>query len=234
MRSVFLTSLFALAAAAPLAAQEATRIPVVVELYTSQGCSSCPPADKMLKEISGRDDVLALALHVDYWDYIGWTDIFGNPRYTQRQKQYARRAGDRTIYTPQFVVGGQDRIVGAQAVPLMDAMRRIAADTSGVALGARRDGDTLRIAAQASSPLSGPVAVQVVRFTPIEHIKITRGENAGLSAEYSNVVKDWQLVGEWAGVAPLSLSVPVEGADPIAVILQVSGQGKILAAGRID
>ena len=99
-----------LMAVAGIAAAESR--PVVVELFTSQGCSSCPPADAFLHELSQRDDVIALALHVDYWDYIGWKDIFAQPAFTKRQKAYAKAGGRRSVYTPQMIIGGQDHVVG--------------------------------------------------------------------------------------------------------------------------
>lgn len=100
----------ALCFAAPGFAQRAM---VVVELYTSQGCSSCPPADALLHDLAEREDVIALALHVDYWDYIGWKDEFAHPQHAQRQRAYAQKAKRRSIYTPEFIVQGQTDVVGA-------------------------------------------------------------------------------------------------------------------------
>ena len=94
--------------------------PVVVELYTSQGCSSCPPADAILAELADREDVIALAFHVDYWDYIGWKDIFADPANTLRQRNYARVAGARSVYTPQMIVDGQDHVVGTKPMKLAE------------------------------------------------------------------------------------------------------------------
>ena len=95
--------------------------PVVVELFTSQGCSSCPPADELLREMSKRPDVIALAFHVDYWDYIGWKDEFAHPGFTKRQKAYAKAAGERMVYTPQMIVHGVVRVVGHEPEALAAA-----------------------------------------------------------------------------------------------------------------
>ena len=100
-------------AAAPLARAQGS--PVVVELFTSQGCSSCPPADALLRKLAEEEDVIALALHVDYWDYLGWKDSFATPKFTARQRAYAKKARSRSIYTPQMVVQGEDRVVGNDA-----------------------------------------------------------------------------------------------------------------------
>ena len=118
--------------------------PVVVELFTSQGCSACPAADRMLAKLAGHDDVLALALHVDYWDYIGWEDVFADPAYTKRQKAYAHAVGERMIYTPQMVVQGEERIVGTSPAELMEAIGAHAGEDGRVALEARREGGSVR------------------------------------------------------------------------------------------
>ncbi len=95
----------------------------MVELFTSQGCSSCPPADAYLAHLATEPDVIALALHVDYWDYIGWTDKFGSPPFTERQKAYARAEGHRTIYTPQMIVNGTERIAGTNPAQVESDIR---------------------------------------------------------------------------------------------------------------
>ena len=110
-KTVFAFVAFLLSLAIPATAQEN---PVVVELFTSQGCSSCPPADALMHDLAAREDVIPLALHVDYWDYIGWKDPFGNPAHADRQRAYAAAGNRRTIYTPEMVVGGVTDIVGTQ------------------------------------------------------------------------------------------------------------------------
>lgn len=129
----------ALVLALPVHSQTA-REPVVVELYTSQGCSSCPPADALLHELAARDDVLPLALHVDYWDYIGWKDKFARREHTRRQKGYARAGGRRMIYTPQMIIMGQEDVVGADAMQVESAIQKHQKQPRPVSLKLRRDG----------------------------------------------------------------------------------------------
>ena len=109
--------------AASRAVQAEGAAPVVLELYTSQGCSSCPAADALLEELADQPGLLPLALHVDYWDYIGWADTFAHPGFTERQKAYARAAGERMIYTPQMIVGGVARVEGNDATAVAEAIR---------------------------------------------------------------------------------------------------------------
>ena len=202
--------------------------PVVVELFTSQGCSSCPPADEMMLDLARREGVIALAFHVDYWDYIGWKDSFGAPEFTARQHAYARAAQSTTVYTPQFVVGGVDHVIGARGMDLVDRIDAHQGVATGVELSAERSGDTLAITARATE--TAPMTVQLVRYSPLETVAIERGENAGLTLDYANTVRDWAVLGEWDGSEDLSLSVPVEGDWPSVVLVQRQGAGAILAA----
>ncbi len=204
--------------------------PVVVELYTSQGCSSCPPADALLTELSKRDDVLPLALHVDYWDYIGWPDDFADPAYTRRQKAYARAAGTRTVYTPQMVVGGRDHLIGTRAMELGELIEAHLSEPARVVLEVARGSARLTIRAEARGALPGTVVVQLVRFRPEQTVAIGRGENAGRTITYVNIVTDWQVIARWSGAAPLALTAEAPGPDRAAVILQQEGPGAILAA----
>lgn len=203
---------------------------VVVELFTSQGCSSCPPADDLLERLAGRDDVLALALHVDYWDYIGWADTFANPRFTERQKAYAHVTGSRTIFTPQMVVGGSDFLVGTREMELGELIERHLDDRPLARLTLVRRGEALLIGAEAMRPLPGAMLVQLVRYRPREVVEIRRGENAGRSITYANIVTEWRVVGRWDGQSPLALQVEAPGSQPVAVILQQEGPGAIVAA----
>nr|WP_241699829.1 DUF1223 domain-containing protein [Tabrizicola sp. SY72] len=206
---------------------------VVVELYTSQGCSSCPPADALMEELVRQPGVIALSLHVDYWDYIGWQDTFGNARFTARQKAYAHAAGEKMIYTPQIIVAGGERLVGNEGAAVASAVQRGAGRQGGVALTLTREGDLVRIDAQAAQPLPAPVRVQLVRYLPQQTVEIAGGENAGQIVTYSNIVTDWQIVGEWAGQEPLALTVPAAGSAPVVVILQNEGPSDIIAAARL-
>lgn len=207
---------------------------VVVELYTSQGCSSCPPADALLAELATRDDVMPLALHVDYWDYIGWKDVFANPAFTKRQKAYAQAAGKRMIYTPQMIVGGTDHVVGNKPMRLAKLIEDHHALAAQVQFSVARQGDHLQITAEAKTAGIGDLVVQMVRYIPSESVDIGRGENAGLRISYSNIVTDWQVLGNWDGVTPLSMQAKVDGSAPIVVLLQEAGHGAILAAERFD
>lgn len=219
-----------LALAAPSVAERA----VVVELYTSQGCSSCPSADAFLESLANDPRVIPLALHVDYWDYIGWKDTFGQAKFTDRQKSYARAIGSRTIYTPQMIVGGVGRVEGNVPEEVAAHIAEQLSLTSPVTLVVERQGDVLVIRAEADPPLDAPVRVQLVRYRPEETVEIDRGENAGKRITYRNIVTSWENLGEWPGNAPLSLSASVAGGDPAVVILQEKGPSAILAAARAE
>lgn len=206
---------------------------VVVELYTSAGCSSCPPADALLTKLAKRDNVLALALHVDYWDYIGWTDQFGSPQYSDRQRKYARFAHRRAVYTPQMIIGGVDDVVGSKPMDVMDFINARAKLHRNVDLKLKRQGNKVQIAAVMQGKPSGPMIVQLVRYQPTEVVDITRGENAGRRIVYSNVVTEWLEIGQWNGKGPLQINAKVTGDQPVVVIVQARGPGEILAAARL-
>jgi hypothetical protein len=222
------------AGGAPAMADDSTgTAATVVELYTSQGCSSCPPADEYLRKLAGEPGVIALALHVDYWDYIGWTDKFGSPKFTARQKAYAHANKSSTIYTPQMIVGGVDLVEGTNPETVEGAIRRHQAANAAVTMQLVRNGAQVQIAAQANPPLTAPLRVQLVRYHPAARIAILHGENAGREIEYTNIVTAWSTLGEWDGRADLSLTAPVEGGDPVVVILQAEGPGRIFAAAEV-
>ncbi|UWR21315.1 thioredoxin family protein [Sulfitobacter sp. S190] len=208
--------------------------PVVVELYTSQGCSSCPPADEIFSELSSNDDVIAIALHVDYWDYIGWKDEFGDPAHAERQRAYANVAGRRSIYTPEMVVNGETDIVGSKPMALAKAINDHAQKAPQVDLDLTRAGDTLRIEAQPLAEDLGPMDVHVLRVIPSAETEITRGENRGHTITYTNIAHGWQQAGTWDGAGPLELSAEIAGDDPAVVLVQAQGAGPIIAAARID
>jgi len=206
---------------------------VVVELYTSQGCSSCPPADAFLATLTNEPGVIPLALHVDYWDYIGWRDVFANPRFTDRQKAYARAEGSKTIYTPQFIIAGKVRVVGHApgevAAGILEAMR----GQGVVQLWLDREGDLVTIRAVAVKPAKRAMRVQMVRYLPTQTVSIKRGENAGHDITYHNIVTSWVNLGGWDGRSDFTAQAAAEGDQPIVVIVQTDGPGPILAAAQI-
>lgn len=216
------------------AAQGQAEPVVVVELYTSQGCSSCPPADEFLSMLASDPRILPLALHVDYWDYIGWEDKFAQAKFSDRQRAYAKAIGSRTIYTPQLIIGGADRIEGFAPEETAERLRDHLAGATPVRLTVTREGDKLVIRAEADPPLTEPVRVQLVRYRPEETVMIERGENAGKTITYRNIVTSWEPVQDWGGKEPLEVTAPYSGDEPGAVILQTEGPAAILAAARVD
>lgn len=225
----------------------ADAIPVVVELFTSQGCSSCPPADAMLAALSGDPGVLPLSFHVDYWDYLGWADSFARPEFTARQEGYARAAGEHAVYTPQLIVGGVDTAVAlgpAQLMGLIDASR-VAPALVSVQRDATPDGQAIEL--MPLSDLGGGVDILLVRYAPERAVEMTAGENRGKVVTYTNVVLSLDRLAEWDGGAPLRMTVSPDGAaddrfppdtrHALLVQKELGGHGlpgPILAAIRLD
>lgn len=207
---------------------------VVLELYTSQGCSSCPPADDYFATLAADPRVLALALHVDYWDYMGWADSFAQPAFTARQEAYAKAGGKRMIYTPQVVVGGTDAVVGTNSEAIAALIAAHLAQARPVLLTLDRQGDRLIIRARTTGAMAQAVAVQLVRYTDTSTVAIERGENAGKTITYRNIVTSWEEIGRWDGAAPLAMEATVTGSDAVVVIVQHIGPGAILAAARVE
>ncbi len=212
---------------------------IVVELFTSQGCSSCPPADAHLADLAQRDDVLALSFHVDYWDYIGWHDRFAAATHTQRQRDYARKLGMTYIYTPQIVVDGMWQEAGADRSAVagrIDMATSVPHEWLNVelALSGNReiiirlpDGETQREA-----------DVYFVRWDTGHDTTVTRGENRGRELHNANVVRNLLNIGTWRG-KPLEIAVKLAdldgvGNDGCAVIVQERGPGAVLGAARLD
>lgn len=209
--------------------------PVVVELFTSQGCSSCPPADELLGQLAGRDGVIALALHVDYWDYIGWADTFASAVFTQRQHGYGHAAGSTVVYTPQMVVGGVDHVVGNRPMEVADAIAAHRATPNPVAVEADAISGGWQVRAVWVGDGQAPaMVVQVVTYSPVEEVEISRGENAGLTTQYHNIVRSWQVVSEWSGSAPFEAQVVPSTDIPHIVIVQSEGFGAILGAAELN
>lgn len=206
--------------------------PVVVELFTSQGCSSCPPADRMLLDLDTREDVIPLALHVDYWDYIGWEDRFADPAHSDRQRDYATIGRRRSVYTPQMIVNGVRSVVGARGMELAEAIQQAAQVDTGVAVTLEREGDRVRIAAS-SDAARAPMTICLIRYDPRQEVQITRGENAGHRLAYGNIVTEFHELTDWSGAEDLALSVAAPGDAPVVALVQEKGPGAILAAARL-
>lgn len=229
-----LTGLFALMWLALGSVAMAADRPVVVEMFTSQGCSSCPPADAFFHEsLSDRSDVIALALHVDYWDYLGWKDNFGDAAYTKRQKDYARAAGHRSVYTPQMIIGGRDHVVGNHPYEVKDLIAAHKKVKSPVDVSIKRSGNRVVINAKATKT-PGLMVVHLVRYQPAETVEIKRGENAGRKLTYANIVENWSEVAEWDGTNPLQVKAPARGDLPVVVLVQGQNSGPIWAAARLN
>jgi hypothetical protein len=177
--------------------------------------------------------VIALALHVDYWDYIGWKDNLARPEHTARQKGYARALGNGMVYTPQFVIGGIERVRGYEPMEVAEIIQRHRAAPRPIALTVRREGERIFIEARAVGPVAGTVVVQVARFVPVHRVEITRGENAGRTFDYRNAVDLWAEIGRWNGQGTWSATARVAGEAPVAVILQRERYGPVLAAARV-
>src|SRR5688500_16364411 len=171
----------------------------VVELFTSQGCSSCVPADAYFEELVEREDVLALSFHVDYWDYLGWRDTLGDPANTARQREYAEVRGSRRIYTPQVIVNGATDLVGSHREEVEAAIERAALPVP-VEMR-RRDGKLDIEVAARPLPRPWPTTIRLVLFSSEAEVEIARGENAGATIDYYNVVRTMRPIGMWDGAA---------------------------------
>jgi hypothetical protein len=212
--------------------------PVVVELFTSQGCSASPPADALLGELSRRPGVVTLSHNVDYWDYLGWRDTLGSPDCSQRQRDYAARRGDGHVYTPQAVINGRDEMVGSDRPGLLAAIAREAArEVIPVSLSSGDREIWIEVAAAPSKALQQEATVWVATVVPRVVVDIERGENAGRSVTYTNAMRKIVPAGVWHGrETRLSLPRPAimtEGTFCIA-LLQADGTGPILGASMPD
>jgi hypothetical protein len=236
-RSIELAAFILLAAFRPAAAGS---VHSVIELFTSQGCSSCPPADRILGELARNPDILALSLPIDYWDYIGWRDTLASPIFTARQKAYADASGQNQVYTPQAIINGLKDAVGSDR----NAVELAAQETLGsggvmsVPLDVSSNGSAINISVGAA-PAGAPVeaGVYLLAIAHSQTVKVQRGENAGATLTYANVVRAIVKIGEWRG-AKLDLTADealahIDGADSFAIIVQAgqrAAPGPMLAA----
>ncbi len=206
----------------------------VVELFTSQGCSSCPPADRIIGELAKDPSVIALSMPIDYWDYLGWKDTLADTRFTARQQAYSRVRGDRDVYTPQAVINGSVHVLGSDLAAIEGAIgdTRKADGVMSVPVTMTLAGKQITVSvagmAEGAAPMHGEVWIcSISKAVPIS---ISRGENRGRELTYYNVVRNLLKIGDWNG-APGSWTVPIEnvtreGVDGAVVYVQDGNRDK--------
>jgi hypothetical protein len=204
----------------------------VIELFTSQGCSSCPAADKIIGELADDPSVIALSLPIDYWDYLGWKDTLADARFTARQKAYSHMRGDRDVYTPQVVVNGSKHVIGSDREGIESAMGDTKHDgVMSVPVSMTVNGKQINVSVAASDKGSvAPGEVWICSVSKAVPIAIGRGENRGRQVTYHNVVRNLLKVGDWNGTAG-SWTVPLEnisreGVDAAVVYVQNGNRDK--------
>jgi hypothetical protein len=200
----------------------------VVELFTSQGCSSCPPADKVIGELAKDPSIIALSMPIDYWDYLGWKDTLADARFSARQQAYSRVRGDRGVYTPQVIVNGSVHLVGSDRAGIEEAIgdTRKADGVMSVPVSMALAGKQITVSVAASNKSAAAMhgEVWICSIAKEVSIAIGRGENRGREVTYHNVVRNVLKVGDWNGNAG-SWTVPMEnisheGIDAAAVFVQ--------------
>jgi hypothetical protein len=214
----------------------------VLELFTSQGCSSCPPADALLAQLGKKPGYVTLSYSVDYWNYLGWRDTLSSAANSDRQRDYARMRGDGSVYTPQVVVDGILHVNGANEAAIEMAMRNAAKrlEDVRVPVNMHAEGDTLVIgigaAPEKSDQRSATIWLAVAQDDAT--VSITRGENRGKTLSYHHPVKELTPIGMWVGDA-MTLRLPLKdlktmGGDCLVALLQVENAGPILGAAQYD
>jgi hypothetical protein len=206
----------------------------VVELFTSQGCSSCPPADKIIGELAKDPSIIALSMPIDYWDYLGWKDTLADSRFSARQKAYSRMRGDRDVYTPQAVVNGSVHVIGSDRAGIEGAIgdTRKADSVMSVPVSLTLAGKQISVSVGASgeTPTEARGEVWICSISKAVPISIGRGENSGQEVTYYNVVRNLLKIGDWNGssgswTVPLE-SISREGVDAAVVYVQDGNRDK--------
>lgn len=213
----------------------------VVELFTSQGCSSCPPADELLVEFSRQPDIVALSLPVNYWDYLGWKDTLAHVAFTERQKAYAHSRSDRQVFTPQMIVNGKKSSIGSDRAQVEKAIQVTTKGRKTLPVNVVIDeqNDTVTITVEETPDTTQREAeIWILPVLKSQTVPIERGENRGKTITYANVVRGLNRVGEWRG-GPARFDVPLDmarkGGDAYVVLLQgtdATRPGLILGAAK--
>jgi hypothetical protein len=220
------------------ASARAAEGPWAVELFTSQGCSSCPPADAFLGRLAKRSDIVALSFHVDYWDYIGWKDPFASRESTERQRSYARALKQRYVYTPEMVVDGIGHDTGREPGPIKALLakaqtlspRRATPELS------RTVGGPLTIKLAAFALDGGPADVTLAVYDRRNNTAVANGENQGRTLENFNIVRHFELVSRWNG-SPASWTIAadrIQAAQGVAVLVQHAGCGPMIGCNKLE
>jgi hypothetical protein len=228
---------------ASIAAARAGEPRAVLELFTSQGCSSCPPADRLVGQLANDPSLIALSVPIDYWDYLGWRDTLANPAHSVRQRAYARARGDGQVYTPQIVVNGAADALGSDQAAIERAITQTDRKTGVMSLPvvlAANDG-TLNVSVSAADKAPAAAEVWLCPITKAVPVAIGRGENRGRSITYHNVVRNWVKLGTLSA-SQSSWNVPIaqikaDGIDAAAVMVQEGSHdrpGIILGAALTD
>jgi hypothetical protein len=228
-RQAMLGGVSAVLAATTTRHAAAAPAPVVVELFTSQGCNSCPPADAYLTELTRQPGIIALAYHVDYWNQLGWKDPFSNPASTARQRAYARALGLKTIYTPQMVINGRYDTVGSDRSQVAAAIAVAAADNAAIPLSLTLEGDALAVQIGAGT---GQGRAWLVSYDLRHETRVRAGENAGRTLVNMNIVHGLEELGSWSG-APLTFRRDPPPPDTGVAVLLQSADGAIHGAAAI-
>jgi hypothetical protein len=206
----------------------------VVELFTSQGCSSCPPADRIIGELAKDPSVIALSMPIDYWDYLGWKDTLADSRFSERQKAYSKMRGDRDVYTPQVIVNGSKHVIGSDRGKIEGAIGETAKaeGVMSVPVSMTLTGRqiTVSVAASNKGPAAARGEIWICSVSKAVPISIGRGENRGQKVTYYNVVRNLLKVGDWNGASG-SWTVPLEnisreGVDAAVVYVQDGSRDK--------
>jgi hypothetical protein len=213
----------------------------LLELFTSQGCSSCPPADRLFEGYASRKDIVALSLPVDYWDYLGWKDTLANPKFTVRQRDYASRQRGGQVYTPQAVINGVSHVVGSDRYRIDSMITDAKLETAKRGVTIKLSTDAQKMQIEVGGPRLEPGVTGTIWFALVQRktsVAIPRGENRGATVNYFNVVRELMPIGSWTGettsiVLPRS-SVVTHQDDGCAVFVQVGKGGPIVAAAWFE
>lgn len=217
------------------AAQAAVQ-PVLVELFTSQGCSSCPAADRLAAKLKDRPGIQMISFNVDYWDYLGWRDTLASPDYTKRQMDYAHARGDNDVYTPQMVVNGDSHVVGSAQAQVEAAISAAAKSPPKISVGLKAtENDLIVDLGDGAEQEEGTLWLMAI--APQVDVKIERGENSGSTISYHNVVRKLVPAGTWMGKATTLMlpknNIMIEGSTSCLAVLQRRALGSVLGFAKL-